>query len=117
MDIVGNGAPPGDRLQVTIDDAGDGHPTRISLHGELDLAGVARVREAIDAVLAQRGATDITVDMAELTFCDSTGLTEFIRADRELRNRGRRLRLRRPTVPIQQILNLTHLDATLDVDD
>lgn len=116
MSNAGGKQLPGE-LQITIEDTDNDHqPARIVLHGELDMATAPRLREAIDTLLARPGATDVTIDLAELTFCDSTGLTEFIRADHELRNRGHQLRLRRPTSTVQHILALTHLDAALDVD-
>lgn len=97
-------------LDVTVQDG------RVALRGQLDMATVPRLREAFDALLQRPVAADIVVDLAELTFCDSTGLTEFVRTEHALESVGRQLRLRRPTPPIRQILSITHLDAALDVD-
>lgn len=116
MSIAGDHQLPGDELKITVQETGDGHPTRIVLRGELDMAGVPRLRATVDALFANPVVADITIDLAELTFCDSTGLTEFVRTDHALQTRGHHLRLRKPTEPIQQILALTHLDAALDVD-
>lgn len=51
---------------------------RIIAIGELDIATVPQLEEAFDAALASDGAS-IVVDLAGVTFIDSTGLRLLIR--------------------------------------
>jgi anti-sigma B factor antagonist len=55
--------------------------------GELDISGRECVESALLAAIAGAG-TDIVVDLGELTFCDSTGLSLFIIVSNQARARG-----------------------------
>jgi anti-sigma B factor antagonist len=50
---------------------------RVRLSGELDLASVAGVEQAVDAALAQ-GVRMLTLELSGLSFVDSSGLRLFI---------------------------------------
>jgi anti-sigma B factor antagonist len=54
--------------------------------GELDLSTAARLCHVIASVDARR----VTIDLTELTFCDSTGLRALVGAVREIEIRGGR---------------------------
>lgn len=86
------------------------------MRGELDLQSVARLHAIAEAVLATYPDRDLTIDLSGLTFCDSSGLSEFVRLDHQLQRRGRQLRLRQATPAVLHVLNLTHLDTALDID-
>jgi anti-sigma B factor antagonist len=68
---------------------------RLTLSGELDIATVPRVQEAVDAILEQALST-LTVDLSGLGFVDSSGLRLFIVLDRRAASEGWTLRLIRP---------------------
>ncbi|GAA3463861.1 MULTISPECIES: STAS domain-containing protein [Saccharothrix] len=61
------------------------HVLRVS--GELDHHTTERLREALDAVPASF-ATGIVLDLTDLTYCDSTGITELITAHQRTRAAG-----------------------------
>lgn len=79
--------------------------------GDLDLTTAPRLsislQRAIDA-----GAQELILDVGDLTFCDTTGLTVFIAVDQAL---PARLILRHPTYQLRQLLRLTSLDRELCV--
>jgi anti-sigma B factor antagonist len=56
----------------------------LALSGELDLAAAPVLRERLDAARAG-GGRGIVLDMAEVTFLDSSALRELLRADAALR--------------------------------
>jgi len=60
----------------------------ISLAGELDLSGVHRLAAAVLAAEKAR-ARSIVVDLAEVTFIDSTGLNELLKAKKRYAKRFR----------------------------
>lgn len=61
-----------------------GDRTVVSVSGELDLATVPNLRDAALGELAAAGCRTLVLDLAGLTFLDSTGLGCWI----ELRNRA-----------------------------
>lgn len=68
----------------------------IHLQGELDLATAGHLRRVVDASMAD-DATGLVLDLTDLTFVDSTGITTFLRAGRQAENHGRSFTLRHPS--------------------
>lgn len=104
-------------LTVTVEHDADGTPV-VVLAGQLDLATVGTAERAF-ATLPQPGRgsspgadADVVVDMTELTFMDSSGLTVLLLAI----NRGHALRLRRPMNTIRRVISASGLDQTLPVE-
>ena len=77
----------------------------VVLVGDLDMATVPRLEQALDGLTGR-----ICFDCAELTFVDSSGLAVFSRVDR---NGGATLRNTSPQVQrLLEIVALEHLAAT-----
>ena len=87
----------------------DGTPV-ITLSGELDLATAPAADEVFERLPEPAG--DVVVDMSELTFMDSSGLTVLLMAV----NRGHALRLRRPSSIIRDLIAASGLDETLPIE-
>lgn len=92
MDYSGNTAANGSvaesfegplRLHVS---AADGAVV-IECRGELDLSNAQELRNALPAPDAQ-GISVLRIDMAEVTFMDSSGLASLLEADRRCRELG-----------------------------
>jgi anti-anti-sigma factor len=60
----------------------------VTARGELDIETVARLRTALDE-LSSAGWENVVLDLRELTFIDSMGLSLLLEADREARRTGR----------------------------
>jgi anti-anti-sigma factor len=82
-------------IPFEIDSACEDETGRLTLSGELDLATVPRVQEAVDELLAQ-GVRQLVVDLGDLGFVDSSGLRLFIVLDRRAATEGWTLGLIRP---------------------
>jgi anti-sigma B factor antagonist len=54
------------------------HATQLGLHGELDLASAPRLAERLEE--ACRNSRALVIDVAELRFCDSSGIRELLKA-------------------------------------
>lgn len=67
---------------MTLSTRRDADRSIVSLAGELDLATVAQLREAARPALDDPTCSTLVLDLAELSFLDSTGLGCWI----ELRN-------------------------------
>ena len=88
--------------------------TSVELGGEIDLATAAELGARLEAVIdASTGA--VTVDLAHVTFLDSSGLKTLMSAHRRLRAEGRRLTLRNPSEMVSRLFTVSGVTATLDV--
>ncbi len=73
--------PGGFRMTVT-----GGAPVSVALSGELDLASVGRLREAMSGIDAHAG--DLIVDMSEVMFIDLAGLQAIADAVARIQSAG-----------------------------
>jgi anti-sigma B factor antagonist len=88
----------------------------ISVSGELDLASSPALEEELERV-AKSDATVIVVDLAELEFMDSTGLSVLVRAHQRAEENGRRLGLVNGSQQVQRLLTLTGVADRLTLAD
>jgi anti-sigma B factor antagonist len=88
----------------------------VSATGELDMASAPRLRDALfDAVADHDG--DVVVDLAGVTFMDSTGLGVLATAYKRLGREGRRLVIKSPTRNVRRVLEVCRLDEVLAIED
>ena len=93
-------------LEVIVSSVDRGHEVR--LLGELDMGTAPRLRDEL-VRLTSEGATLVTVDMSELAFIDSTGLSVLITALKGLRQQGGDMALRSPTPSTRNVREITGL--------
>jgi anti-sigma B factor antagonist len=86
----------------------------LALAGELDLAAAPVLRERLADVRAD-GVRGIVLDMAEVTFLDSSALRELLSADAALRADGASLVLASVRAPVERLLELTHTTGMFSV--
>ncbi|GAA3912692.1 STAS domain-containing protein [Actinoplanes auranticolor] len=84
----------------------DADVVTVRLHGEVDVLNVDRVRVCLVEALESRPGT-VVVDLAELSFIDSTGLGAIIFGFQRARDQGVEFRLARPSRGVRQILVLS----------
>jgi anti-sigma B factor antagonist len=89
---------------------------RIVLRGELDVSTVSRFNGAL-ADPAIRRSHALIVDLSELTFMDSTGLSAVLVAEMHSRTRGQRFAVVRGPRHVQELFRLTGVDHFLEVID
>lgn len=92
----------------------------VRVRGEIDLAAAAAVRESVELASASQEHPTVTLDLADVTFLDSTGLRELVRPAVDRTD----VVLRRPSDPVRKVLALTGVaelftivDADADVGD
>jgi len=86
----------------------DGARTVVEAHGELDLATVPAVEGEVQELRA-RGARRIVLDLREVTFMDSSGLSLLLRLDAEARSNGLTFAIVEGEGPVRRLLELTDL--------
>ena len=95
----------------------EGETARLTLSGELDIATVPRLDEAVEAVLSQR-ARKVIVDLSRLAFMDSSGLRQFIALHERAGEEGWSLGLIRPPQSSFSVFQITGADTNLPfIDD
>jgi anti-sigma B factor antagonist len=99
------------RVQVQSQD----QATVIAVSGELDLASSPALQEELDRVAAD--STLLIIDLRELDFMDSTGLSVLVRAHQRAEEQGRRLAMVKGPQQVQRLLSLTGVADRLTVVD
>lgn len=87
----------------------------LGVSGELDLASAPQLTAALARHLSS-GHCEIVLDLTNLQFCDSSGLSVFVQAHRELRSAGGRLKLHNASPHLRTLLTATALDQEFDID-
>jgi anti-anti-sigma factor len=95
-----------------IDSELQGEAARLTLTGELDIATVPRVEEAVATILAQ-GARSVIIDLSRLGFVDSSGLRLFITLNDRASAEGWSLGLIRPPEPSFSVFQITGAEENL----
>ena len=88
--------------------------TIILLQGELDIASTPQLLAIVRGVL-DAGSEEIVLDMAALSFIDSTGLSGIATLADQARSSGASLELRSPSELTAQVLEVTGLDRVITV--
>jgi anti-anti-sigma factor len=84
----------------------------LELVGELDVASAPALRERL-AEVAIRGGGPLVIDLSDLNFIDSTGLSVLLNAKRRLTRRGRGFAVVCPPGHVRRILEVTQLVEAL----
>jgi anti-anti-sigma factor len=82
--------------------------------GRLDAQAAPAARQALEA-LAAAGGRRIVVDLAGVTFLDSSGLGALVAGLKAARARGAELRLAAPGPQVRELLRLTALERVFPI--
>lgn len=99
-------------MTLQLSCAEQGGVAHLRLVGELDIGTAPQLGEAIDRLLGA-GHHRLLVDLTDLDFCDSTGMSAFVRGDNEAAAAGGWLRLTGATGRVARLLRLSGLAEVL----
>lgn len=88
---------------------------RVHLAGELDIVTTPELHAVLDRLL-EEGQSRQLVDLADLTFCDSSGLAAFVRGDDRAGAQGGWLRLTGATGRVDRVLRISGLAELLQYE-
>jgi anti-sigma B factor antagonist len=88
-------------------DAEDGDPIIVTLSGELDIAVAPKLREALAEITEED--RDVLVDLEDLTFLDSTGISVLVLACKRIRSQGGAFSLAGMSDRVRRVLEVTSL--------
>jgi anti-anti-sigma factor len=82
------------------------------LHGELDIATAPQLVEMLERL--RHFGHAVTLDLAEVTFMDSTGLTTLMDARTQSERNGWSFSVRRPSPAVTRVFDLAGVRRLLD---
>jgi anti-anti-sigma factor len=96
---------------------GSGLPGRVEAHGELDVAAVPELREAIaEAARTSRSHGPVVLDLSHVTFLDAAVLGALVAERQALHAAGGALTLSGVTPRAARLIRLAGLRETLGLD-
>jgi anti-sigma B factor antagonist len=96
-------------FQVAIEP--DSEPTRVVASGELDAATAGQLAESLDGL--PDGTTAVSLDLADVTFIDSSGLRVIAAEVRRADETGRPFTVTAASEPVRRIFEMTGLGDLL----
>ena len=99
-------------MSLTVQSEQRGDVAVISIAGELDMATAPRLQAQINELL-DNGRSRLVFNLADVSFCDSTGLSVFVRAKNACDGLGGTVRLAAPQRGVQRILEVSGLVEVL----
>jgi len=99
----------GTYLWVTVDE--DAKPGRLIVRGELDAASAVELADRIEA--ARAAGADIALDLADVTFMDSSGLRSLIEVQRRSESEGFEFCVAEASEAVRRVFDLTGTSSLL----
>jgi anti-sigma B factor antagonist len=84
----------------------------VAVHGEVDVLGAPRLREALIAAAAE-GHRRVVVDLSRTDFLDSTGLSALVTGLKRVRAHGGEMRVVCTSARVCKVFEITSLDRAL----
>lgn len=102
---------PPETLRVRARSLGAGR-FLLTVAGELDHHSADRVLDQVRSAL-DRGAATVLLDLSDVSFLDSSGITRLLLAHRAVQATGGHLALIAPSEPVKRLLSITGVDQVL----
>jgi len=88
----------------------------LTVVGEVDIAVTDEFASATSRCLAAGDVSTLRVDLADVTFLDSSGLGSLVRARNEAEALGKHLVIANPSVPVTKVFRISGLSGVLVFD-
>jgi anti-sigma B factor antagonist len=106
--------PSGALFEIDVTSA-EGDVRVVALRGELDYDEAARFGGVL-AELRAEGAREVVVDLSELTFIDSSGISVLVGAARAARAEDGALVLAAPTSHVRRVFDIVNLSELVAIE-
>ncbi|MDY0340114.1 MAG: anti-sigma factor antagonist [Coriobacteriia bacterium] len=97
-------------MKIVTEHDGDGLACVVQLEGEIDIVSVPEVRDALESAM-NRGCSNLVLNLARVTYLDSSALGLLVWADRQLSPRDGHLVLAGADRNVSRILKISGLVA------
>ncbi len=101
---------------LTIDCSSEGNVLRVTPRGEVDLSTSPKLRQALQAALAE-GEQPVEIILSEVPYMDSSGVATLVEALQMCRRQSRDLTLVRPSHRVASIFKISKLDTVFTIRD
>lgn len=88
----------------------------VSLSGELDHHGAARARQQIDALIDKELPKKLCLQLADIRFCDSSGLGLIMGRYKKAKSIGADIAVSSPSREVEKIMRLAGLDKLIKIE-
>ena len=88
----------------------------VRVRGEVDISTAYDLQVAFDALIAA-GVGPVVVDLSDLDFIDSSGMTALVRARTDLALQGRRMSVACPPGHVHRLFEIVELVERLDLHE
>jgi anti-anti-sigma factor len=105
---------PGAPFELAVSSA-EGAVRVVSLKGELDFDEAPTFARTLDELRAD-GARDLVVDLAELTFIDSSGISVLVSTARAAASDGGMLVVASPASHVRRVFEIVNLSELMPVE-
>jgi anti-sigma B factor antagonist len=89
----------------------------VVLGGELDLSSAPPLRDLLSQTFEEDGLGRLVVDLSDLIYLDSTGLSVFVTAHKRARASGIEFCLANPNSSVRRLFKVTALDQVFEIVD
>jgi anti-sigma B factor antagonist len=86
----------------------------VALAGDFDMSGVQEFHACVDELIDSSNGAVLIVDLGEVTFIDSSGISALLGARRLVSGEHRELRFEHFSAPAARLFELTGLTDVLD---
>jgi anti-sigma B factor antagonist len=94
----------------------EGSAVVVVVGGELDLDTSPRLRHVLLDLVRAQGNRSIVLDVAELTFIDSSALGVLVTVQRDLAAMDGHLAVRSPSNAVRRVFEITGLDRAIAIE-
>jgi anti-sigma B factor antagonist len=91
----------------------EGAAVVVAVGGELDLDTSPRLRSVLLDLVRDQGNRSLVLDVADLTFLDSSALGVLVTVQRDLAAMAGRLVVRSPSNAVRRVFEITGLDGAI----
>jgi anti-sigma B factor antagonist len=102
----------GDSPELTLHESRIGHRLVVAAEGEVDIASAGELRDAL-AAAAESGAAEVWLDLTDVEFMDSTGITAIVDARQWLD--ARRFAVICPDGPVRRVIEISGVDRAIAI--
>ena len=93
----------------------DGREAVVAVRGELDLATAPLLEATLAKLVDDQTCSSIVIDLHDLDFMGSTGLSVLLNALNDVRARGAEITLARPSHVVTRTLQIAGLESTFTI--
>ena len=104
-------------MNLQVESMAQGRRLRVVVSGEVDVSNAEDLRAQIDAGLSDETVREVEVDMAEVSYIDSTGIRVLVGSAHKAQDSGRDFQVLNPQANDLRSLGLLGVDEVLGLKE